>query len=417
VKLRSLLSNRLLWIWLAVWVVTRAMIVVQVGFWNHVGGADFQDVNAFETWSNFLATEHRMPTDEGWQYPPGAALVMLLPRIGGAPYAQSFVATMLLFDLLGLALMALLAKRTGRGVGVWVWLLGLPLLQMFPVLRFDLVPTVLAIAALVVIHRRPAWFGALAGLGASVKVWPIAALFGEWDRRRLVLSAIAALGVLVVVFGGAAIAFGDQSTFLDNQGVRGLQVESVASVPWHARELITGQTVPTIPRNGTLEIGSDLADAVAEALKWLAILVLAGAAVWWLARDRAIRRGRLDLADEAISRDFAFTIVLLLLVVSRVLSPQFMIWLVGLSAVILTAGTRRMARPAWIVVGTIVLTAGLYQSPANNVIRNMALLVAAVDAAIGMVLLLARRPADRLTAYGDDGIKAAPATPERLGRA
>jgi hypothetical protein len=417
VKLRSLLSNRLLWIWLAVWVVTRAMIVVQVGFWNHVGGADFQDVNAFETWSNFLATEHHMPTDEGWQYPPGAALVMLLPRIGGAPYAQSFVATMLLFDLLGLALMALLAKRTGRGVGVWVWLLGLPLLQMFPVLRFDLVPTVLAIAALVVIHRRPAWFGALAGLGASVKVWPIAALFGEWDRRRLVLSAIAALGVLVVVFGGAAIAFGDQSTFLDNQGVRGLQVESVASVPWHARELITGQTVPTIPRNGTLEIGSDLADAVAEALKWLAILVLAGAAAWWLARDRAIRRGRLDLADEAISRDFVFTIVLLLLVVSRVLSPQFMIWLVGLSAVILTAGTRRMARPAWIVVGTIVLTAGLYQSPANNVIRNMALLAAAVDAAIGMVLLLARRPADRLTAYGDDGIKAAPAAPERLGRA
>jgi hypothetical protein len=417
VKLRSLLSNRLLWIWLAVWVVTRAMILVQVGFWNHVGGADFQDVNAFETWSNFLATEHHMPTDEGWQYPPGAALVMLLPRIGGAPYAQSFVATMLLFDLLGLALMALLAKRTGRGVGVWVWLLGLPLLQMFPVLRFDLVPTVLMIAALVVIHRRPAWFGALAGLGASVKVWPIAALFGEWDRRRLVLSAIAALGVLVVVFGGAAIAFGDQSTFLDNQGVRGLQVESVASVPWHARELITGQTVPTIPRNGTLEIGSDLADAVAEALKWLAILVLAGAAAWWLARDRAIRRGRLDLADEAISRDFVFTIVLLLLVVSRVLSPQFMIWLVGLSAVILTAGTRRMARPAWIVVGTIVLTAGLYQSPANNVIRNMALLVAAVDAAIGMVLLLARRPADRLTAYGDDGIKAAPATPERLGRA
>jgi hypothetical protein len=417
VKLRSLLSNRLLWIWLAVWVVTRAMIVVQVGFWNHVGGADFQDVNAFETWSNFLATEHHMPTDEGWQYPPGAALVMLLPRIGGAPYAQSFVATMLLFDLLGLALMALLAKRTGRGVGVWVWLLGLPLLQMFPVLRFDLVPTVLMIAALVVIHRRPAWFGALAGLGASVKVWPIAALFGEWDRRRLVLSAIAALGVLVVVFGGAAIAFGDQSTFLDNQGVRGLQVESVASVPWHARELITGQTVPTIPRNGTLEIGSDLADAVAEALKWLAILVLAGAAVWWLARDRAIRRGRLDLADEAISRDFVFTIVLLLLVVSRVLSPQFMIWLVGLSAVILTAGTRRMARPAWIVVGTIVLTAGLYQSPANNVIRNMALLAAAVDAAIGMVLLLARRPADRLTAYGDDGIKAAPAAPERLGRA
>ena len=36
-------------------------------------------------------------------------------------------------------------------------------------------------AALVVIHRRPAWFGALAGLGASIKVWPIVLLFGEWE--------------------------------------------------------------------------------------------------------------------------------------------------------------------------------------------------------------------------------------------
>ena len=411
--LRSLLSNRLLWIWLAVWVVTRALIVVQVGFWNDVSGVELQDVNSYESWSNFLATEHRMPVDEGWQYPPGAAFVMLLPRIGGAPFGESFVVTMLLFDLAGLAMMALLAKRTGRNTGVWVWLLAMPLLQMFPVLRFDLVPTVLAIGALVVIHRRPAWFGALAGLGASVKVWPIVALFGEWDRRRLAISVGTALGSIALVFIVAAIAFGDQSTFLDNQGVRGLQVESVASAPWYVRELITGQTVPSVPRNGTLEIGSDLADGVAEALKWLAVLVLAAAAGWWLARDRAIRRGRSDLTDPAISRDFVFTIVLLLLVVSRVLSPQFMIWMVGLSAVILTAGTTRLARPAWIVVGAIVLTAGLYQTPANNVIRNTALLVAALDAAVAMVLVL-RGTGDKLAGDGRaDHVRAARRPPER----
>ena len=72
--------------------------------------------------------------------------------------------------------------------GVWVWLIAMPLLGTFSVLRFDIVPTVIGIAALVVIHRRPAWFGALAGLGASIKVWPIVLLFGEWDRRRLLVS-------------------------------------------------------------------------------------------------------------------------------------------------------------------------------------------------------------------------------------
>jgi hypothetical protein len=411
---RSLLSNRLLWIWLAVWVVTRALIVAQVGFWNDVSGTQLQDVNSFEQWSNVLATAHHIPTDEGWQYPPGAAFVMLLPRIGGAPFGESFVATMLLFDLAGLALLALLAKRTGRNVGVWVWLLAMPLLEAFPVLRFDLVPTVLAVAALVVIHRRPAWFGALAGLGASVKVWPIVALFGEWSRRRLLLSASTALAALAIVTGAAALAFGDQTTFLDNQGVRGLQFEAVAGIPWYLRQTVTGTVPPTVPRNGTQEIGSDLADAVAVVLKWLGLAVLIAAALWWLARDRAIRRGRLDLAEAAVSRDFVFSVVLLQLVVSRVLSIQFMIWLVGLAAVILTAGTRRTARPAWVAIGAVVLTAGVYQAPVYMLIRNAALLFAALDAAIGMVMLL-RDPVETAAADGDERSDAGPAATQRLG--
>jgi Glycosyltransferase family 87 len=417
VALRSILTNRIFWICIAVWVVTRALMIIQVGFWNDVSGTNFQDADQYQLWSEQLAFLHTMPPEDTWQYPPGAAFVVLAPRLGvellGLSYGVSFIVAMLLVDLVGLALMALLAKRTGRSVGVWVWLLAIPLLQAFPILRFDLVPTVLAIAALVVIHRRPTWFGALAGLGASIKVWPIVLLFGEWDRRRLAVSAATAAGAIALVFAVAAIAFGDQSTFLDNQNIRGLQVESVASAPWYVRQTITGKVPPTVQRDGTLEIGSDLADAVAVALKWLGLAVLAAAALWWLARDRAIRRGRIDLADAAVSRDFVFTIVLLLVVVSRVLSPQFMIWLIGLSAVVLTAGSTRLARPAWVVIGAVVLTAGLYQAPANMLIRNMALLVAALDAALAMFVVL-RGTADKLATDGRaDYVPAIERTPER----
>ena len=409
---RSLPGNRLFWIWIAVWIVTRALMVVQVGFWNDVSGVELQDVDSYESWSNYLAEGH-MPTDEGWQYPPGAAFVMLLPRIGGAPFGQSFVVTMLLFDLVGLTLMAVLAKRTGRDTGVWVWLLAMPLLQMLPVLRFDLVPTVLAIAALVVIHRRPAWFGLLAGLGASVKVWPIAVLFGEWNRRRLALAAVAALAAIAATFLVAGIAFGDQSTFFDNQGGRGLQIEAVAGSPWYVRQMITGEPVNAVGRHGSVEIGSDVADSVAGLLKWLGLAVLIAAALWWLARERAIRRGRTALADAAVSRDFIFALVLLLTVVSRVLSIQYMIWLVGLSAVILTAGSSRLARPAWVVIGAVVISAGLYQAPANMVIRNTALLIAALDAALAMVLVL-RGTGDKLARDGRaDHVQAARRPPER----
>ena len=106
-------------------------------------------------------------------------------------------------------------------------------------------------------------------------------------------------------------------------------------------------------RFGAWEIASPTADAVADVLKWLSVAALAAAALWWWFRARAIHDGRTDLADAAVSRDFVFTIVLLLVVTSRVLSPQFMLWLVGLAAVVLTAGTTRLARPAWIVLGAL----------------------------------------------------------------
>lgn len=374
--------------WIAVWILTRGYMVAQIGFWTPEG-AEYQDINSYEAWSNILATEHRMPTEDSWQYPPGAGFMMLIPRISGVDFAPSFVAVMLIVDLIGLGLISLLAKREHRDVGVWIWLLAMPLLSVLPILRFDLVPTVIAIAALIVIHRRPNWFGALAGLGAVIKVWPIFVLFGEWDRKRLLRSIVAAAAAIAAVFALATILFGSQTGFLTNQGDRGLQIESVAASPWQLRDVITGTPIPTAQRFGTNEVASDLGDAVGKGLDLLAFAVLLAAAIWWWMRDRALRRGREDLADPVLSRDFVFAIVLLSVVTSRVLSPQFMVWLVGLSAVVLTAGKSRLQRPAWIVVGAVLLSASL--SPTTLVLRNAALLFATIDAAVTMALVVADR--------------------------
>lgn len=384
-----LLNLPLIWIWLVVWVLSRALMVVQVGFWNDEIGINYQDVEFYKNWSDTLANYHTMPAEESWQYPPGAAFLLLIPRLGttllGVSYQPSFIALMLLVDLIGLALLALVARRTGRNTGVWVWLLAIPLLQANPITRFDLAPTVLAMAALSLIgHRRPGWFGFLAGAGASLKVWPVMVLLGEWDRRRLAIGAAAAAGAVVVTFLLAWVLFGDQTEFFGNQGARGLQKEAVAASPWYVRWAITGEEPPIALRSGAAEIGSDLADAVAVALKWLGLLVLAAAALWWIARDRAIRRGRTDLADVALARDFVFTVVLIQIVVSRVLSPQFMIWVIGLAAVVLSSKSTRVTRPAWIAIGAVALTTGIYIAPANMAVRNVALVVAAVDAALVM---------------------------------
>jgi len=363
------------------------MVVAQVGFWTPAG-PEYQDVNAYGIWSGLITSTHVLPAEETWQYPPGAAFLMLLPRLSPGSYGFSFVILMLAFDLLGFWLMTRFAKEEGRDVGVWVWLLALPLLFSLPVLRFDLVPTVFAMAALLVIHRRPGWFGALAGAGGMVKVWPLFVLFGEWDRERLVRSLGAALAVVVLVFAGSEIAFGGSFHFLTNQGNRGLQVEAVGASPWELRQIVTGEPAPITQQAGTNEIASSAADAVGKALDLLAFAVFAAAGLWWWLRRREIGRGRVDLADPSLSRDFVFAVVLLFVVVSRVLSPQYMIWLVGLSAVVLSSARSRVDRAAWIVIGATVLTAGLYQSPANFVIRNFALLYASLDASVVLFLLL-----------------------------
>jgi hypothetical protein len=112
-----------------------------------------------------------------------------------------------------------------------------------------------------------------------------------------------------------------------------------------------------------------------------------------LLRDKAIRAGRTALGDDAIGRDFAFALVLWFVLISRVLSPQYLIWLVGLTAVVMSSRRTHLERPAWIVIGAVIITAGLYQSPAKFVLRNTALLVAGVDAAVTLFALVWTRRA------------------------
>jgi hypothetical protein len=394
---RSILRDRRTWIWLAIWLSTRALILAEVGFWA-TAHPRFEDVNNYETWSHYITSHQAFPGGEAWQYPPGAGLLMLLPRLIPASYGGAFVALMLLVDFIGFVLLARLGRRSGNDIGVWVWLLGLPLLGTFALLRFDLVPTVIAIAALLVVHRRPNWFGALVGLGAVIKLWPALLLFGEWDRPRLLRSAGAALAAIALVFLVSTIAFGDSAGFLSHGGDRGLQEEAVATIPWQLKQIVSGDPYQREIRSGAWEVATPTADTVATLLRWLTLAALAAAAVWWRFRARAIRAGRKDLADPAVSRDFVFTVVLLVVVVSPVLSTQYMVWLLGLAAVILSAGTTRLARPAWIVVGAAALSTATFKSPELTLIRDLALLCATVDATAAMVQLLRATEGDSPTA-------------------
>ena len=231
-----------------------------------------------------------------------------------------------------------------------------------------------------------------------MKIWPIVLILGEWDRARLGRATLAAVVAAAVVLIAAAVAFGDPLGGLDAQGGRGLQAEAVATLPWQLQQIVTGVQSHHAVEFGAWQIDTSAARTLARALEALSVAVLGAAALWWWHRARAIRLGDRELGAAAVSRDFVFTVVLLLVVVSRVLSPQYMVWLLGLAAVVLTGGTSKMARPAWITVGATLLTTATFRSPEIILLRDLALLIAAVDASRAMVLRLrpgaaARSPA------------------------
>jgi hypothetical protein len=115
------------------------------------------------------------------------------------------------------------------------------------------------------------------------------------------------------------------------------------------------------------------------------------------------------LLDPGLMYDTAFTVVLVLVVTSRVLSPQYLIWLLGLAAVVLTENgpLRRstvLARPAWLVVCCVLITqfefpllfgevmGGQFWGTSLVALRNLVLVCACVQALRALWQAGAREP-------------------------
>jgi hypothetical protein len=62
--MRSILANRMVWVWAGAWLATRALMVADVGFWDDVSGPRLQDVDNYAAWSSHLATAHAFPSGE-----------------------------------------------------------------------------------------------------------------------------------------------------------------------------------------------------------------------------------------------------------------------------------------------------------------------------------------------------------------
>jgi hypothetical protein len=361
-----------LWV---VWLATRTVLFVRVTAPN-MGG----DIGIYQHWYACCLAHGAFPvTDPMWQYPPGAALIFWLPGHLPGSYVDDFVLLAIGFDLAITVMLWARARRGGSLAGAWAWVCGVPLLGVVSVTRFDVVPVALSVAAVCLAGRGGAR-GVLTGAGIAVKIWPVTLLAGtppgQW-RRDLAATA----GVLAAVF----LLFAPATvSFLAHQAARGLEVESVAATPlmvWRQ----AGWAGTVAYRFGAIQLNGWPAPLAQDAS--LIALVLATAAVlgWRLLIASGRARWRPEFAADA-----PLAATLLFLVASPVLSPQYLLWVIGLAAACLATG-RTTQRPAAVAV---LAAAGLTQlvfpvwwpsllagsAPVTGLLvaRNMLLVAAAV---------------------------------------
>ncbi|MDQ1247679.1 MAG: hypothetical protein QG597_2050 [Actinomycetota bacterium] len=306
------------------------------------------DVRLYATWATDLWSGAFPALDPMWQYPPLAAPLFMLGAV--APDATvGFIGLAFLADAAAMIALLVAARRSGRFAGAWLWAGAALIVGPVFLTRFDVFPTAAVMAGLLIVATRPAFAGALIGLGAALKVWPLLAMSAL--RRAALPAGIAGFATVLVLTSAAMWAwFGANAVaFLSGQSERGLQVESVAALPFVVGHAF-GADVPSRFRYGSMELDVVGAGAAATVATVVGLVLLA-----WVAVARL--RGRLDHLPGA---DVAFTAVLISVVTSRVFSPQYSIWLVGIGAVCLTSARTRMRLPVLLVSLAAVITQVIY---------------------------------------------------------
>jgi hypothetical protein len=266
-----------------------------------------------------------------FEYPPLAAVPIGLPDAFGtdaSTYRWAFALLMLACAACVLFLVRALARRTGGDGRLAVAAVALAPLLTGAMIRnhFDLLPVALVLAALLLILDRRAVAGfAVLGAAAMTKGFPIvvAPVALAWLGGRAALRGAAACAAVVVVLSAAALVASPSGALdaIRYQTDRPVQIESLPSLAVRAVDPHAG-SVSSYRSDGLESSWSGPFTAAFAALGLAAVALLAVAA----ARGRGDPRTLVLASLGAVAAFATF---------GKVLSPQYVIWILPLGALAL----------------------------------------------------------------------------------
>jgi hypothetical protein len=308
--------------------------VVHTWFWAH---ADLVDWPTYQSYGGAIVHSHDVPyRDFAVEYPPGALPTFVLPSWIGGDYATTFAWLMFACGLVLVVVMALWLRPAAALYAAFA-----PVLVGSLILsRFDLWPALLATAALAAfLHDRHGLGWGLLAAAVTAKLWPLVlvppALVWSYRRGRVASVLVGvAVGLLVVLPFAIAAPHGLYES-LRGQADRPLQVESLGAA------LFTTFGHPrVVDSHGSQGIAGHAGVGALFAAAQLVVLL-----ALWIAFARGPATGgrfvRYSVASVAAFVAF-----------SKVLSPQYLLWLVPL--VPLVRGRRGLAATALLTLALVL---------------------------------------------------------------
>lgn len=298
--------------------------------------------------------------DQELEYPPFSLVPLQVPALFSEDtdgFVEAFQWEMLVFDVAIVLLLALALPGRPREVisALGVYTCGVVLLSgvilddsvidqaPLALSRFDLVPAFLILAAVLARDAaRSATWSALLSVATMVKAFPLllypALLRRERDRARVALAAA------IPVFAAAIVLLAWGDTFfsaITYHTERELQIESVPSTPFEVASLLGAGATP-VPGHG----GFDLVASGAGVAKWVWILLGLGI---YLTLVRAGWRSRIS------NLRLVTALLAVLVVFATVLSPQFLLWLLPLSAAAYGLGRENVVLLVAVILTQVML--------------------------------------------------------------
>jgi len=358
--------------------------------WERLGDA-VTDIALYQTYGERLAGGLVPYRDFGFEYPPGALPAIVLPAlVTGTVHAYriAFVAELALVGVVAVLLLDAVLRRLElprreRILSLAVVALAPLLLGGVILTRFDLVPAALVLAALALAvagRRRAA--ALVVGVGAAVKLYPALLLpplaIDAWRRGgRRELAIVVGLAVAPVALAYIAFFAVAPDGVLDSLGRqigRPLQIESVGAGLLLALHQAFGMGLGWTSGSGSQNLTGTGAGVLA-ALQGVAQVV--AVVLVWVAYARG------PSTAERLVRYGAASVVAFV-ALSKVLSPQFLVWLVLL--VPLVGGPRRRTALALTAVAC-ALTAVWFPARYWDLVRDFDPLVSWLVLLRGLVLL------------------------------